>query len=105
MSNTTDTVISMEDFQNSKQEAINLSDEEKLSAQISQELAEADVITDLLLGSCPDCGDEYNSEGTIRFLVMNLVAALGQSGLDREEIDSMVDVALAVNHGEPKGDS
>ena len=94
MTNTTDKVISMKDFNNSRKEATNLTATDKADNMIQQELEDADEIAANLLGVCEDCGDPLNSLGTIQFLIMNLVCGLTEIGVTSEEVHDLVDTAI-----------
>ena len=94
MTNTTDKVISMKDFNNSRKDATNLTATDKADNMIQQELEDADEIAANLLGVCEDCGDPLNSLGTIQFLIMNLVSGLTEIGVTDEEIHDLVDTAI-----------
>jgi hypothetical protein len=94
VTNTTDKVISMEDFNQSRKEATNLTATDKADNMIQQELEDADEIAANILGVCEDCGDPLNSLGTIQFLIMNLVCGLNEIGVTDEEIHDLVDTAI-----------
>ena len=94
-------IISLEEFNKSKAEAINLTEDEQFDHELDEAIDIAEEIVESIVGFCPECGDRNNNLLTVQHVMVRLAESLhNDADVTRVEIHDMLDALVFDLHGE-----
>ena len=94
-------IISIDDFNKSKAEAINLTDDEQFDQELDEAIDIAEEIVESIVGFCPECNERHNSFLTVQHVMVRLAESLhNDADVTREEFHDMLDALVFDPHGE-----